>query len=276
MRDLFPAVAETAATGATAELFADIRETVGVRVVNLVWRHLATIEGALPSAWSAVKPLYVQGMVDRAAVRFREEMVLPTLDALAGDEPASVDAVLASYDHSNTINLLALGALTACLHGDVAAVGVPERGPRLPAPDVTLPKLASAEDVSPATWATVLRLNCFGDREQVILASMYRHLAHAPAFLVRLEMALRPAEEDGSLLRAIAANKRAAYERSRVLARAISTAPRSRGAEIEAAVSLFVDHAIGKMVTICRAIRIARNAVSRHNGEGSMPWSEGR
>jgi len=34
--DPFPAVAEAAATGATAALFADIRDTVGVRVVNLV------------------------------------------------------------------------------------------------------------------------------------------------------------------------------------------------------------------------------------------------
>ena len=47
MADPFPAIAEAAATGETAELFADIRATVGVRVVNLVWRHLATIDGAL-------------------------------------------------------------------------------------------------------------------------------------------------------------------------------------------------------------------------------------
>src|SRR6185436_3814972 len=55
MSDRFPAVAEAAATGETAALFADIRATVGVRVVNLVWRHLATIDGALPWAWAAVK-----------------------------------------------------------------------------------------------------------------------------------------------------------------------------------------------------------------------------
>ena len=32
--------------------------------------------------------------------------------------------------------------------------------------------------------------------------------------------------------------------------------------QIEAPVSAFVEHAIGKMVTICRAIRVARGAVS--------------
>ena len=50
MSDPFPAVVEAAATGETADLFADIRATIGVRVVNLVWRHLATIVVVVVSA----------------------------------------------------------------------------------------------------------------------------------------------------------------------------------------------------------------------------------
>lgn len=262
MSDPFPAVAEAAATGETAGLFADIRATVGVRVVNLVWRHLATLDGALPWAWSAVKPLYLQGEADRAVIGFRETMVLPRLASLAGAEPPSVDAVLASYDHSNTVNLFTLGALVAWLRGDVAGDGVPEQGPRLPAPDIALPKLASEEDFSPETWQRVLRLNRFGDGpEPLILASMYRHLAHAPDFLTRLEAALAPVQADGSLERAILANRRAAHQRARLLARTIA-APRPRlSQEIETGVSAFVDHAIGKMVTICRAVRVARGTI---------------
>jgi hypothetical protein len=257
--DLFPAVVEAEATGETAALFADIRATIGVRVVNLVWRHLATLDGALPWAWGAVKPLYLLGVADTAAVRFREEMILPKLSTLAGGEPASVDAVLASYDHSNTINLFALGALVAWLRGETAAQGTPEQGPRLPAPDVILPKLASQTDVSPDTWQRVLRLNHFGDRPQpLILASMYRHLAHAPAFLQRLETVLAPIQADGSLDRAISANRAAAADRARVLARAISAERPALTDKTEIGVSAFVDHAIGKMVTICRAIRMAR------------------
>jgi hypothetical protein len=259
LADPFPAVAEAGATGETAELFAEIRATVGVRVVNLVWRHLATIDGALPWAWAAVKPLYVQGIADQAVVRFREGMVLPRLRDLDGAESKSVDDVLASYDHSNTINLFALGPLVAWLRGEAATAGSPERGPRLPAPDVALPPLASEQDVAPETWALVLRLNRFGDERQVILASMYRHLAHAPAFLRRVETALGPVDRDGSLGQAIAANRREAAERARVLARAIEAPPAPAARQIEEGVSAFVDHAIGKMVTICRAIRRARH-----------------
>ena len=260
MADPFPAIAEAAATGETAELFDDIRATVGVRVVNLVWRHLATMEGALPWAWAAVKPLYLQGVADRAAVLFRESMSLPLLGSLAGEEPASVDDVLASYDHSNTVNLFALGALVAWLRGETAAHGTAERGPRLPAPDVTLPKLASQEDVTPEVWALVLRLNRLGDSRQLILASMYRHLAHAPMFLRRVEVALVPVARDGSLEQAIVANRKDAAARAKILARAIDAPPAPLAAEIEAGVAAFVDHAIGKMVTICRAIRVARTS----------------
>lgn len=263
MSDPFPAIAESEATGETADLFSDIRATIGVRVVNLVWRHLATLDGALPWAWQAVKPLYVQGIADRAVVDFRREMMLPSLGSLAGAEPASVDAVLASYDHSNTVNLFALGALVVRLRGDVAAEGMPDQGPRLAAPEFDLPPLASEADVLPETWQRVLRLNHFGDRPQpLILASMYRHLAHSPGFLQRLEAALAPVQADGSLERAILGNRRAAHQQARVLARAID-AERPRLAEaIDASVSAFVEHAIGKMVTVCRAIRAARATLS--------------
>ena len=262
MNDPFPAIAEAASTGETAELFADIRATIGVRVVNLVWRHLATVDGSLPWAWQAVKPLYLRGMADHAVVGFREDMVLPKLGSLAGNEPPSVDAVLASYDHSNTINLFALGALVTWLRGDVASSGAPEEGARLPAPDVSLPKLAAEADVTPEVWQRVIRLNRLGDRpEPLILASMYRHLAHAPEFLQRLEAALAPVQADGSLDRAIQANRRSAHERARVLARAIVADRPASAKEIEAGVSAFVDHAIGKMVTICRAIRAARGLI---------------
>lgn len=261
MNDPFPAIAEADASGLTAELFADIRATVGVRVVNLVWRHLATLDGALPWAWATVKPLYMHGLADGEVRRFRKQMALPELGGLDGEVPPSVDAVLASYDHSNTVNLFTLGALLARLRGEVAAgPDSPVAGRRIPAPDVELPRLASQADVVAETWERVLRLNRFGDSpEPIILASMYRHLAHAPGFLSQLEPALARVEADGSLRRCIDGNRRLAAERSAVLARAIEASPPPASAPaIERGVAAFVDHAIGKMVTICRAIRVAR------------------
>ena len=117
---------------------------------------------------------------------------------------------------------------------------------------------------SPETWQRVLRLNRFGDRpEPLILASMYRHLAHAPDFLQRLEAALAPVQADGSLDRAIAANRRSAHRTGACAGSRDRGRPAGPGrARSKPRVSAFVDHAIGKMVTICRAIRVARGAVS--------------
>ena len=58
----------------------------------------------------------------------------------------------------------------------------------------------------------------FGDREQIILASMYRQLAGTPAFLASLEAALAKA---ASLDTAIAVNRATSFEMSRLIARAI-------------------------------------------------------
>lgn len=56
--DSIPSVPEHLAVGATADLYRDIKETLQVPVVNLVWRHLATIDGALGRVWNSIKPLY--------------------------------------------------------------------------------------------------------------------------------------------------------------------------------------------------------------------------
>ena len=53
--DPVSAVREDEATEAVASIFADIRETLNVEVVNLVWRHLATMPGALEWVWGTLK-----------------------------------------------------------------------------------------------------------------------------------------------------------------------------------------------------------------------------
>jgi hypothetical protein len=124
-----------------------------------------------------------------------------------------------------------------------------------------LPELLSEKDVGPQTWSRVLRLNQFADRrEPLILASMYRHLAHWPRFLEQIETALTPLQADQSLKEAVDTNRAAAWQQSRVIARSIETPPPPAvlALRIERGVGAFVEHAIGKMVTICRAIRAAR------------------
>jgi len=258
MIDRFPGIAEGDARGELAATFADIRATIGVPVVNLVWRHLATIDGGLDWAWRSVRPLYVSGDVFMLAGTVRAGLVLPGLGSLVGPEPAGIDAVLASYDHSNTVNLVALSALLADARAGQAVAG---HAAPLVAPQVRLSPLLAEKDVAPETWRRVLALNRLGDAPSpAILASMYRHLAHWPSFLARIEVALTPAAADGSLARTISAN-RALAERLGASVRDRLGSPNADDVtrrEARHAVAAFVEHAIAKMVTICRAIRVAR------------------
>lgn len=270
--DPVAAIGEAEATGDVAALFADIRATLGVGVVNLIWRHLATIDGALPWAWSSVRPLYVEGIIEGEAERFRERMRLLDLprvpsEALAavGTDAAAltgVKTVLATYDRSNTMNLLALSALLASLDGNVASGGQVGSG-RTGGVEGALLKLVSESDVAPTTWALVHRLNMLGERDEGrVLASMYRHLAHWPGVLALAWTLLAPADADGSLGSVIADNLAAAKARARVLAGRLkaSTAadlPPSQRQAARSAITLFVDHPIGKMVSICRMLRLS-------------------
>src|SRR5258707_9656420 len=79
MSDPVPAISESEATGLIAEIYADIRCVYRVGVVNLIWRHLATIPGGLPWAWSTIRPLYVNGTLGREAAALRAALSLPEL-----------------------------------------------------------------------------------------------------------------------------------------------------------------------------------------------------
>ncbi|MBX3503775.1 MAG: hypothetical protein KF889_30395 [Alphaproteobacteria bacterium] len=267
--DPVPAITEAEATGDIAALYADIRATLGVGVVNLIWRHLATIDGALPWAWSAVRPLYAEGIIEGEAERLRERMRLLDLPrvppevlvavGLDATALAGVKTVLATYDISNTMNLLALSALQASLEGNVVPGAQLATG-RVGGAGAAMPKLLSEADVSPQTWALVLRLNMLGERDEGrVLASMYRHLAHWPGVLGVVWALLAPADSDGSLSGAIADNLATAKARASVLAGRLRPAdlPAGERAAAHKSIALFVDHPIGKMSSICRMLRLA-------------------
>ncbi len=79
MSDPVPAITEAAATGETAAIFADIRQVLGVDVVNLIWRHLATIDDALPWTWGTLRPLYADGSVINEATALHKALALPPM-----------------------------------------------------------------------------------------------------------------------------------------------------------------------------------------------------
>lgn len=104
-----PSVLESEARGEIADIYADIRKVLGTSVVNLIWRNLATMPGALEWTWSTVRPLYL-GDAPLHAEAVRQTIALPdwsgfsteTLLAAGVDETerALIRDVLDSYRYT--------------------------------------------------------------------------------------------------------------------------------------------------------------------------------
>ncbi|MGR8920212.1 MAG: hypothetical protein ACU85V_11365, partial [Gammaproteobacteria bacterium] len=167
------AICERDADAATAALYADIRRTLGVPAVNLVWRHLASIDGALHWVWPRVRPLYRSAALAHAAAAVRASGRLADVEpvSLGGLADAGADAdalatirrVLASYERSNPPNLVVIQAVLLALSG-AAAGPLPALTPVSSAPPdaAPLPPLIASADMATATRDLALRFDAAG------------------------------------------------------------------------------------------------------------------
>ena len=81
-RDPVTAVVESEAEGEIAEIFADIRATMGIPLLTSIWRTLVAVDGGLAAGWAAAKPLYLSGQPAIALDRVLASATLPVLEPL--------------------------------------------------------------------------------------------------------------------------------------------------------------------------------------------------
>jgi hypothetical protein len=214
--DPIPAVREADATGDIADIFADLRATLRVPFVNLVWRHLATIPGGLAATWTLLKPVYLAPRLDHHATLLRTGVQLPSdlglpsfvWDSAGVDHGArfEITTLLQDYNRANSVNLLAL--TLACSVYRQQPLSPRERSPvaRRPAPQPGLVQevrpLIALADLPASVRTLVEELDQFGRAGQVATtASLYRHLGHWPSFLALAYAALVPHHRSGILRR---------------------------------------------------------------------------
>jgi len=228
MAESVPSVLESEASGEIADIYADIRKVLGTSVVNLIWRNLATMPGALEWTWSTVRPLYL-GDAPLHAEAVRQTIALPdwpgfstdTLAAAGVDEAerALIRDVLDSYQHTNALALVVLSALLAH-YGPRPADSVTAADTAPKPSGAKIPELPPMDALDPEVAALVGELNCFGeDTEPRLIASMYRHLAYWPAYLALVRTMLAPLQRQGRLNALTAFDSRAwvcAWRGSRV------------------------------------------------------------
>jgi hypothetical protein len=187
------------ATGRVAELYADIRTVLGLPMVNLVYRHLATKPGVLEESWAGLRP----NLASQAASAAADELVslaappgvasapgtALAVAGLAGEQARLARATLAAYRRANSLNALGMAALLE---------GCPGGGPggeEAPAPgtEPILP-MASLDGLAPPVAALLdeMSLHVVGPEEPRLVPSLLRHFAGDVRTLALVWTALRP------------------------------------------------------------------------------------
>ena len=207
--DPVSAITEEEAAGQIAEIFADIRDTMGIPLLTSIWRTLVSVDGGLEAVWAAAKPLYLSGFpqLALASIATSDDLPVPKpllagqLESagLTSEDITSVRAIVSAYNRSNGMNMLALSCLLAKPHGDP-----------LPKPKIEnvihwppIPRLLPQNEIEPDVWRLLLEINKFGAVEDGALAPLWRHLARWPGFLSILHDVFVPLQRSGDLSKSV-------------------------------------------------------------------------
>lgn len=196
---------EADASGPVAATFAEIRHTLGIPLVTSIWRALAGMGNALEQTWTCARGIYESGEPERALSRVIDaapsirasHLTRAQLSAI-GMSPADLAAarnVIAAYNRSNGMNLVAIAALVnAPIDGELKGTWHP--GPQWP----TLPPLMRRSEIPDPVWRIVQEVNRFGSPgPEASVATLWRHLAHWPALLALASAAFDAFQTSGAV-----------------------------------------------------------------------------
>ena len=188
---------EAQASGEQRRIYLEIKRLSAVPMVALIYRHLATIPGALEWAWALVEPALRSGRLQERAWQLADEAAIPGRPTIprAALRAAGIDAVaetaivqvLQAYNRANPVNMLVVSCVAQHLAGRVEPKGAAPAAsgwqpPPAPAP---LPPMVDPAAMPPAVRELTLLLTDRGDDRapSPLWPSLYRHLAHWPAIL---------------------------------------------------------------------------------------------
>lgn len=270
--DPIPTVSEAEATGEIAECYADIRKSLGMPFVNLVWRNLASVPGGLKWAWTTMKPLYQHGAIYDEAQELRDQQELPTVPRLPRaalrvvgvDTRAEVSimAAIDSYDRGNPLNLVSFSALMSRLRGEKPTEPQPEKVNAGPLSPITgeIPKMLYLDQMDDVLADMVTAVNLLGARSdsRVIQVSLPRNLAHWPGFLALYWTIIAPFHENGQLAACVEAILEDGRLRGNCLTASLGNTPdppdETRQGVLES-LEYLVPNAMGRMIPVVSLLK---------------------
>ena len=188
-------IPEADAIGLVRELYADIRETMDIGMVNLIYRRMATVDGLLEWVWGALRPLLGSDDIEEGLLLLstgagqispRSKFKLERHQmGLEDQDLPNLKHVLDDYNRGNGLNLLLLTAFSECLLLGGPKVGEPEaeREDRRPFRS-RLPPIIAMADMPKETANLIQELSkSIAPSDRPLIPSLFRHLAHWPNFL---------------------------------------------------------------------------------------------
>jgi hypothetical protein len=251
-------IAESEATGAIAEVYAEIRAALRVPLVNLIYRHLATEAGRLEATWARLRPNLAEAETHAlaaeliaAAERLRPAPLRLDAAGIPEDTVAAARAILDVYDRANALNLLAASALLDGNRGSGSARGEP-------AAEVSAEELLpmadpAALDEDTRTLLERMSRAAAPPGEGALTPSLYRHLASSPALLRAVWDAAGPALRSPPALQAVDVVR---AEGARLAAHLPHPVDAVRGPDVRAVLERFAP-AMSSMLVAGRTIRAA-------------------
>ncbi|MDG2169331.1 MAG: hypothetical protein P8L44_15545 [Opitutales bacterium] len=247
------AISEAEATSRKAEIFAEIREVMQIPLVTSIWRKLDAIDGGLEAAWAATKPIYLSGQPDDILKQLRADINLPIPKTLTTDEVRTagieerdiqpISTILAAYNRSNSLNLIALTALAR--KGSTQQLE-PVQRPKVQWP--TLPPLLSQAEINQENWSLLERTIPIGVRNPTTaLPTLWRHIIHWPGFIELMLEHYQSLHQSGELFDMV----------KRVTAFVEQLAPgmshfRDTSADVSEAAIQMIEAYVGEPQSVCR------------------------
>lgn len=171
----------------TAAIYRDIRQSSALPQVNLIYRHLATLPGALPAIWTSVRSWVRSAEADTAVASLLAPVSTagsPVPVTVPKADKAAITDLLGVYGRGNVINLLALSGIRQRLRNP-GLPGSPSPPSRRTAPTVPaippLPRLAALPSATAELVAGLTRLH--EAARHGVTPSLYLHLAQWPGVL---------------------------------------------------------------------------------------------
>ncbi len=263
---LLTELAERDATGETARIYEEMRHLGGVPMVALIFRHLATLPGALGWMWAALGPAWRSGRLQETAWRIAREAPLEpiarirpeALAALGVDEAGlrEIRDVLVAYNRANPENMLTIQCVLRLIDGARATASFEPRAWTPPPAPGPLPPMVNPKDFTPEVAALLDLVAAPGEPGAPrVVQSLYRHLVHRPAFLALAVTLLRERVDDGSIDRSVGQIRSAMSVAADDIVRSIS-APPAPHAGIRPVCSRFGGAIIPQMILVGRLLEM--------------------